>query len=268
MKVLNGQELAGFVKERQAKQVRGLRQAHGIFPTLAIVRTSQTPVIDMYVRLKQRYGEDILIDVQDYVVTNETIGDTILRLNQDAGVHGIIVQLPLLDESQTEHVLGLVAKEKDVDGLAPNTTFDAATPTAINWLLAGYGIDLRTHTIAIVGQGRLVGAPLARMWERSGLQVTRLDEKTGIQSLRDHSLIITATGQSDLIKSDHLRVGAVVVDAGTASEGGKVVGDVSSAVRSRDDLTITPEKGGVGPLTVAALFDNTITAAIQQSKRD
>lgn len=266
MKELNGQELVGFIKERQAKQVRALRQAHGIFPRLAIVRTSESPVIATYVRLKQRYGEDILIEVTDHVVTDDTIRQTIDELNRDETVHGIIVQLPLEPQAMTNEILARVAPEKDVDGLGPNSPFDAATPTAINWLLAGHGVDLREHSAAIVGQGRLVGAPLARMWQQSGIMATCFDETTGLDGLKNHSLIVTATGQPGLITSSMVQIGAVVVDGGTASENGKVVGDVAEDVRERDDVTITPQKGGVGPLTVAALFDNVITAASKSRK--
>lgn len=185
------------------------------------------------------------------------------NLNNDAAVHGIIVQLPLDDPSQTDEILARIAPEKDVDGLGGSAQFDSATAIAINWLLAGYSVDLQGKKIAIVGAGRLVGAPLARMWTRSGFNVTVLDRKTEDISkvLKQSDVVITATGQPHLITSTMLKLGAVVVDAGTASENGAIVGDLDPAVRQRDDLILTPEKGGVGPLTVAALFDNVITAA-------
>ena len=261
MKILNGQELVDFIKERQAKQVRNLRQAHKVVPTLAIVQTSDNPVINMYVRLKKAYGADILIDVEQHIVSDDDVATTIARLNESPHIHGIIVQLPLQNPDTTDEILALVRPEKDVDGLAPNSPFDAATPTAINWLLTGYGIDLHSKSIAIIGQGKLVGAPLARMWRNSGMNVTCYDEETGVANVRVHDLIVTATGHPDVLSTDDIQIGAVVVDAGTASENGKIVGDVSDEIRMRDDLTITPIRGGVGPLTVAALFDNVITAA-------
>ncbi len=110
--------------------------------------------------------------------------------------------------------------------------------------------------------GRLVGAPLAKMWTNSGYIVTTFDEDNGdLSTLVDYDIIVTATGVAGLITPAMVKQGAVVVDAGTASEHGKIVGDVSSDVRERDDISITPVRGGVGPLTVAALFDNVITAA-------
>jgi len=263
MKLLDGSELAAYIKERQAKQVRGLRQQWQVLPKLAIVQTSDSPVIATYVRLKQAYGEDILIDVEFYKSNEDEALTRIAELNSDDNVHGIIVQLPLADESRTDELLQSVAPEKDVDALASSAYFDAATPMAINWLLAGYNVDLQRKKIVLVGEGRLVGAPLADMWRNSGYDIAVVSEpsddlKAIIQAA---DVVVTATGVPGLITTDMLRPETVVVDAGTASEGGKIVGDVAPEVRERHDLVITPEKGGVGPLTICALFDNVIRSA-------
>jgi len=263
MKELNGAELADYIKERQAKQVRALRQAWDVFPKLVIIRTSDSPVIDTYVRLKIAYGEDALIDVEDHRVTESEALTLIDKLNVDETVHGIIVQLPLKNVDRTEELIERVAPEKDVDALGARAILDPATPMAINWLLAGYNVELRAKKIVIVGEGRLVGAPLARIWRHSGHDVTVVSEPTDelASIIKTADIVVTATGTPGLITSDMLRPGTVVVDAGTASEGGKIVGDVAADVRDRHDLTITPPKGGVGPLTICALFDNVIRAA-------
>lgn len=263
MKLLNGRDLADFIKERQAKQVRALRQAHHVFPKLAIVQTIDNPVIDSYVRLKQAYGTDILIDVEVYKIDQAQLPGVVERLNNDSSVHGIIIQLPLADESATQLAVDLVAPQKDVDGLGTNAILDPATPLAIIWLAAGYNVDFVGKRVAIVGNGRLVGAPLARLWKNSGYDVTVFDENShDMQTLLpEFDIIVTATGVPGLIQSDFVKHGAVVIDAGTAAEHGKIVGDITPELRERDDLTITPEKGGVGPLTVSALFDNVIRAA-------
>lgn len=269
MKVLNGLELAGYIQERQAKQVRNLRQSYKVFPKLAIVRTTDNPVILTYVRKKQQYGEDILVAVDDHRPSNEDDALILIQqLNVDESVHGIIVQLPLGDVSRTDELVDAVAPEKDVDALGKNAMLDAATPMAINWLLTGYNVELQNKHILVVGHGRLVGAPLARMWRNSGLDVEIADSsvKDLANVVKNADVIVSATGSPGLITSDMLHPGAVVVDAATASEEGKIVGDVSSEVREREDLTITPEKGGVGPLTVAALFDNVIRAARTTTK--
>lgn len=142
---------------------------------------------------------------------------------------------------------------------------DAATPTAILWLLAGYNIELKNKQVLVLGQGRLVGLPLTKMLKSSGVQVVTADRSTKDipQKILSADIVISATGVAGLIKPDMLKRGAIVVDAGVATDKNGFVGDVDPAVRERQDITITPEKGGVGPLTVSALFDNVIRAARQ-----
>ena len=259
-RMLNGRELVGFIKERQARQVRGLIQHFRSQPKLAIVQLKDDPVIDLYVRLKRSYGDDIKVIVDVHKVDQSAAIELIKQLNHDDSVKGIIVQLPIADPSKTDEIVNTIDPRKDVDGLGQNAKWDPATPTAINWLLAGYNVELKNKKLAIVGQGRLVGSPLARMWANSGLDCTTYDINSGDLKplLADKDVIVTATGVPGLIKSDMLKPKAVVVDAGTASEHGKVAGDLDAAVRDRDDLTLTPEKGGVGPLSIAALIDNVI----------
>ncbi|HEX8182656.1 MAG TPA: bifunctional 5,10-methylenetetrahydrofolate dehydrogenase/5,10-methenyltetrahydrofolate cyclohydrolase [Candidatus Saccharimonadales bacterium] len=263
MKMLNGRELADFIQERQARQVRALRQAHEIFPKLAIVVTIEHPAIDVYMRMKTRYGADILIDVDIHRIQQSEALTTIAALNNDPAVHGIIVQLPLEDPSQTDEIVNAVLPIKDVDGLGQDIIYDPATPMAILWLLAGYNIDLKGKKVVLVGRGKLVGQPLERMLNSSGIDLEVVDRKTpDIQaSCLAADVIITATGRPGLITPDMIKHGAVVVDAGVAGEQGKTVGDLAAEVYERDDLTITPTKGGVGPLTICALFDNVIRAA-------
>lgn len=264
MKILNGSELAGFIKQRQAQQVRALRQAQGVNPKLAIIRTNPDPVVDSYMKLKQSYGEDILIDVDVHTVDQKKAVETIKNLNSDVSVHGIIVQIPLPDPSQTDEILNTVAPEKDVDGLNINTKFDPATPMAISWLLAGYNIDLASgKQLVIVGHGRLVGRPLAKLWQTSGYNVIIADLKTDnlAEVTKRADVIVCATGKPGLITAEMVKPSAVIVDAGVATDSNGLVGDVAPDVRDLPDITITPEKGGVGPLTVCALFENVIRSA-------
>ena len=263
MRELNGSELAGFIKERQAKQVRALRQAWHINPRLAIVTDVENPVIETYMRLKQRYGADILIDVEIHRVPAGGALEMIQELNNRDDVQGIILQLPISNPEQTEELLESIREDKDVDGLRKRAIFQAATPTAISWLLAGYGVDLKGKKVAIVGRGRLVGAPLEKTWLKSDVDVTVFEKSDDLSQLINYDIIVSATGVPGLIKSQMIKTKTVVVDAGTASENGKIVGDVSEEVRQRNDVTITPKKGGVGPLTVSALFDNVITACLK-----
>lgn len=262
MKELNGSEIAGFIKERQAKAVRGLRQAFGVHPKLAIVVTVENPVIEIYMNLKKKYGQDILVDVDIHRVGMSQVVQKLDDLNEDESVHGVIVQLPLADNDKLDETLNKVSPEKDVDALGIDAVFDPATPTAILWLLAGYGVDYLGKKVALVGRGKLVGAPLEKMLLASDVDVTsygRSDDLSKVLSEAD--IIITATGAAGIIKSEMIKNGATVVDAGVAVEEGRSVGDLADDVYLREDLKITPRKGGVGPLTVCALFENVIKAA-------
>lgn len=323
MKVLNGSDLASYIKERQAKTVRNLRQEYGVAPKLAIVQCKDDPVINTYVRLKKQYGADIFVEVDAHFVSQTEIPELLKTLNADKNVHGIITQLPLEDPSQTDEIINLVAPEKDVDALGdpdapwpphsdvmqgvgekqtepytkygegvskPTTPqnaetsgrvpgyggqqargvrgswFDPATPMAILWLLSGYNIELKGKKVLLVGRGKLVGAPLEQIFLKSEIDVTVADRSTtNLKELTlDADVIITATGRPAILYPDMIKVGAVVVDAGVASEDGKTVGDLDPSVYDRTDLTITPQKGGVGPLTVCSLFENVIRAARSQ----
>ncbi|PKL31986.1 hypothetical protein CVV43_00910 [Candidatus Saccharibacteria bacterium HGW-Saccharibacteria-1] len=263
MKLLDGLELSGYIKERQLKQSRALRQSWRVVPRIAIIYTGNDPVINTYMRLKSEYGKDIMVEVDIYNPSVAELLNQIKSLNNDENVHGIIVQLPLADISQTEEAIAAISEEKDVDGLRGGLDFIPATAMAIDWLLAGYNVNLSGKKIAIVGNGRLVGAPLSNLWTKAGLDVSVYDINTNnlADEIKSSEIIVTATGNPNLINSEMISPKSVVVDAGTASEHGKIVGDLAADVRQRQDLTITPEKGGVGPLTVAALFDNVLLAA-------
>lgn len=259
MKSLNGKELAGFVKERQAHQVASMKKK----PKLLIIRDSDNPVITKYVQLKIQYGEDIGVKVEDFRANNALeISEKIKSANNDPSINGIIIQLPLIDKSKTDELCNLITPQKDVDGLGQNASFDSATATAILWLLSGYDIKLTNQKIAIVGRGKLVGEPLFKMFTNSGYDVTLFHRGDDLTKLKQYDIIITATGIPGLIVNSMIKPGAILVDAGTASEDGVLKGDVAEEVRKRTDLSaITPITGGVGPLTVTCLFDHVIQSA-------
>jgi len=261
MKSLNGSELAGFIKERHAKQVRTLI-SQKIHPKLAIVQVKDDPVINTYVRLKQEYGEDIGIEVEVHKPKQPEVSKLLNKLSIDNSVHGIIVQLPLEDPVQTDEIVNIVAPEKDVDALGEKSKFEPATPMAIMWLLAGYNVELNGKKILLVGRGKLVGGPLEKILKASGHSVLVAEKGDDLAAMaKESNVIITATSSPGVLRSAMINEGAVVVDAGVAGEEGKTVGDVAPDVYERDDITITPQKGGVGPLTVCALFENVILAA-------
>lgn len=262
-KNLSGAELASYIKERQAKQVRNLRQTHKIFPKLAVIMTPRADeVVGTYVRGKRAYGDDILIETEVHVCEQTDMVATIERYNADDSVQGIIVQLPLDDAAGTDAVVNTIAPAKDVDGLGANASYPSATADAINWLCGGYSVDLMQSKIAIVGQGRLVGKPLLQVWQTAGYDVTPVDVDTPNREeiIKNSDVVVTAAGVPRLIASSVIKHGATVIDAGTASENGTIVGDVAPDVRERSDVSITPVKGGVGPLTIALLYDHLIQA--------
>lgn len=269
-KLLNGSELASFIKVRQAKQVRRLRQADKIIPKLVIIKSiNADTVIDTYVRMKQRYAKDILIDVEVIACDQSEMISHIEQSNRDESVHGIVVQLPLDDKSETELIVGRIAPEKDVDGLGEKAEYISATAEAVDWLLSGFGVELRDKTITLMGQGKLVGAPLNKLWSARGHDVRTVDLTTENprQMLLASDVIVSATGQAYILKSDDVSPKTVVVDAGTVSEDGKIVGDVDPELYDRSDLTITPQRGGVGPLTIVLMFDHVIQAANAVAER-
>lgn len=271
MRLLNGKELASYIKERQAGQVRSLAQSEGIQPKLAIVVTAkENRVIDTYMRLKSQYGADIGIEVDIHRIDQSKARELLNKLSNDETVSAIIVQLPLENPDETDEIVNLVDPAKDVDGLVPHSEFEPATALAIMWLLSGYNIDLLGKNVVLVGKGKLVGAPLEELMLAAGVTPVVVRSKTPNpeEVIRSGDIVITATGRPGLIRPDMLKEKAVLVDAGTASEGGKTVGDIAPEVyEQRDDLTITPVKGGVGPLTVSALFDNVIRAAERSANK-
>lgn len=252
MKLLDGRTAASFLKQRHINVVAGLAQ----IPKLAIIRTQENEAGAKYLTMKRAYGSDIGVDVDCYVETSNTIEARIHKLNKDGDVTGIVLQLPLGDRMDTDALLKQVSASKDVDGLRPGSDFEAGTPKAMLWLLAAYNVDVQGHMV-VVGQGRVVGSPLADRLEASGHKVVRCDAHTkdlGAETIKA-DMLFTATGVASLIKETMIKKGAVVVDAGAPSN------ELDPAVYDREDLTITPNPGGVGPMTVAALFDNLLIAA-------
>lgn len=257
-KLLAGHDIADFIKQRHVSQVAGLV----VPPRLAIVRSQDNPAGDRYLKMKRTYGQDVGIEVELYVETSDTIIDRIHTLNTNPAITGILIQLPLSDPAITDRALAAVDPIKDIDGLGPKSPYEAATPKAALWLLAAYNIDI-TGRIVVVGQGRLVGKPLADRLEASGCSVVRCDIST--PDLRAETLkadiLFTGTGRAGLITSDMVKPGAVLVDAGAPNN------EFDPALYERDDLIITPNPGGVGPMTVVSLFDNLIIAALNLSSR-
>lgn len=234
--------------------------AAGHQPTLGIVLVGHDPNSLAYIGMKQRRAEQLGIGFAlhrlDEGASEEAILSVIDNLNKETSISGIIVQLPLPDHLNTDKILKAVAQEKDVDGLRPDSTFTPPTAAAILSLLHAYDIDLTGKRIVLVGQGRLVGGPLMTEFKAMKLDVTACDESTGDLGActLQADILISGTGQRHLITPAMVRDGAVVVDVDQEVDYEAVQEKVSY---------ITPQKGGVGPLTVAFLLYNVVTAAEQ-----
>lgn len=272
MKSLNGKELAEFIKERQVHSAWAYT-GHATLPRLAIIRTNPTTTIgrqlyEAKTGLRYRYWR-LTVDVHTIDQADATA--KIAELNRDDTVHGIIVQIPLPDPAQTTEILNTVSVDKDVDGLAVSTKFDPATPMAISWLLAGYNVELRAKNIVVVGHGKACRQALVHMWQQSGLEVTVVDEHTSPEELtaavKEADILVCATGVPSLITASMVKPTAVIVDAGVATDSNGLVGDIAPDVRELPNITITPKQGGVGPLTVCALFENVLRAATKVSQQ-
>lgn len=260
---LDGLEISGFIKDRQSRAVRSLIQSRGVQPKLTIVRSAGNPSVDVYLKVKQRYADEVGVQI-DVIESEASAVESILdKLNSDPLVHGIVLQLPFDGLSDVDSAIKHIDLSKDVDNLSRQTTYDAPTATAILWLLAAYNVQLEGKGIVIVGNGRLVGAPLLGLLKASGLDATVIDENTknSEEIIMEADILISGVGVPGRIKAKSIKTGAIVVDAGVASDNGVLMGDVEDSARERDDISVTPRIGGVGPLTVSALFDNVIRAS-------
>jgi methylenetetrahydrofolate dehydrogenase (NADP+)/methenyltetrahydrofolate cyclohydrolase len=238
-------------------------------PKLLILQDHPNKVSEIYVNKKLQYAADIGATAEYKVVATADLESEIERANEDDAIHGVIVQLPLL-EKDAYAVLDKIAPKKDVDGLNEQARaegraiFASATAEAINHLLVGYNVELLGKKIAVIGYGRLVGKPLSEMWQEMGYDVTVFrsrDSERLPTALLGFDVVVSGTGVAGLVKSDMLKQGAVVVDAGTATDKNGVSGDFAPDVLARQDLTLTKKTGGVGPVTVATLFAHLLQAA-------
>lgn len=262
IKFLNGAELASYISPRQAKQVRSLIQSRNIQPKLAIISSNPDNLaIQTYIKLKIKRGEELGVKTELFQIPQSQVPQKLQELAEDESVHGIILQLPLQDPTQTEQLLSLIPPQKDVDGLNPKSEIIPATPGAILWLLAGYNVDLKNQKILIIGQGRLVGAPLTKLLQEQNLDAQTLDITNSKQELslavQNADIIISAAGSPGLIKLKDLKDGQVIIDAGTSEQNGVILGDLNPEIyESKLNLKLTPQRGGLGPLTISYLFEN------------
>lgn len=276
-KKIDGLEVAKSVKERVKKAVSELK-IQGVEPCLATILVGDNPASATYVKNKHKACSEVGILTKDHkssaTISQEEMNDLIDSLNNDRAVHGILVQLPLpkhLDEFTTT---SRIFPTKDVDGLTPHNigllsmgkaVLKACTPSGIMEMFDYYNIDLTGKNIVMINRSNLVGKPLYHMLLEKNATVITCHSKT--KNLRDicqlGDIIISAVGDRTkfVLTPEMIKNGAIVIDVGTSHHDGKLVGDADFDKIIEKASYATPVPGGVGPMTVAMLLKNTITAA-------
>jgi methylenetetrahydrofolate dehydrogenase (NADP+)/methenyltetrahydrofolate cyclohydrolase len=283
-RIIDGKAIAAEVRAEVAERVRALAE-RGVRPGLAAILVGDHPASKVYVGMKQKACEEAgihseRVDMPADVPEEEVLAE-IERLNKDPRISGIIVQLPVPDHISEFAVQRAISTEKDVDGLNPTNVgfmsrghpvFLPATPYGIVELLVRSRIPIEGQDVCIVGRGDLVGMPLAIMLaqrhDRANATVTLCHTKT--RDIASHTrradILVAAAGRAEMITADMVKPGATVIDVGTnRAPGGGLIGDVHFESVKEVAGAITPVPGGVGPMTVAMLLVNTVTAAERQA---
>ena len=274
--IIDGKELSKKLKEQMKDRVAQMRQ-QGIVPKLVVVLVGNNSASEVYVRNKHKACGEVGIESEVIKMPEETtqqeLLDVVKGLNEDRTVDGILVQLPLPGQINEKVVLRSIPPEKDVDGFHPvnvgllsigDDCYAPATPSGIIAMFKEYGIEIAGKHCVIIGRSNIVGKPMAALLLRHNATVTVCHSKT--QNLgeltRQADIVIVATGHRHTLTADMVKEGAVVIDVGmNRNELGKLCGDVDFDEVKEKASFITPVPGGVGPMTITELLENTILAA-------
>lgn len=271
---INGKLIQEEIKRELKTQVQSLKHK----PTLAVICAGEHPAISQYVKKKQQFGNEIGVDVKVISLPSNVSSDEIVGVvktyGQDEKISAMIVQLPLPSGIKTQEILDLIPAKKDVDILSSTAresfakgSFPILPPTvaAIKEILQRNNVSLEKKSIAVMGQGQLVGAPTITWLKSEGVLpevITKETQNTSeITSRAD--IIITGVGLPGVLTPNLIKGGAVLIDAGTSEDNGKIVGDIDPQCQEKASL-FTPVPGGVGPITVAMLFKNVFALAAEQ----
>jgi methylenetetrahydrofolate dehydrogenase (NADP+)/methenyltetrahydrofolate cyclohydrolase len=286
--LLDGRAIAAQIREEIALDVNEFLENSGTVPTLAAVLMGEDPASEVYVRNKRKACEDAGIESKLHRlaggVSQDELLELVARLNKDDEVHGILVQLPLPRHINQTRILDAVHPLKDVDCFHPENVgrlsqgrprFFPCTPHGVQQLLHRSGIAVAGKEVVVVGRSEIVGKPMAMMlWQRDSnlgasavnATVTLCHSKTADLSeiTRRAEVLIVAIGQPKFVTAEMVKPGAVVIDVGIHRVDGRLCGDVDFDAVKEIAGHITPVPGGVGPLTIAMLLRNTLTAAQEQ----
>ncbi|MBQ7697889.1 MAG: bifunctional methylenetetrahydrofolate dehydrogenase/methenyltetrahydrofolate cyclohydrolase FolD [Paludibacteraceae bacterium] len=279
--ILSGTQIAQSLREEMREQIAVLRDGGRRAPCLAIVLVGENAASEKYVGNKLRAAEKTgmttrLVRLPQSVEQEELIS-RIAALNEDSGVDGIIVQLPLPEHISAEAVIAAIAPHKDADGLHPlnearlwrgQKGIRPCTPQGVVYLLDKAGVAIDGKRAVVVGRGDLAGKPIAKMLLDRHATVTMAHSHTrNLPSLcREADILVSAAGQAGLITADCVKEGAAVIDVGiSVTEEGKMVGDVCFDEVAKKAAWITPVPGGVGPMTIAMLLLNTLQCYLNKN---
>jgi methylenetetrahydrofolate dehydrogenase (NADP+)/methenyltetrahydrofolate cyclohydrolase len=271
--ILDGKKIA----EMRQKILKEEIGSSGLSPRLATVIVGSDPASQMYIRMKHRACEQVGIGSSGIELpkdaTTGQVLEAVTQLNNDDDIHGILVQLPLPKYVDSERVIAAVRPDKDVDGFNPvnlgllfsgRPRFVPCTPKGIMTLLAEYKIELAGTRAVVIGRSIDVGRPMAALLTNADATVTVCHSKTKdlAHEVNRADILVSAVGKAHFITREMVKPGAVVIDVGINQLNGKLVGDVDFAAVQDIASAITPVPGGVGPMTIATLMENTYRATI------
>ena len=287
-RLIDGKAIAAQIHSETQARTLALREKHGITPGITFVRVGEDPASMAYVRMKGAKAQELGIRSDTIVLEEKTTQADLLalihKLNHDKEVHCILVQAPLPKHIKEEEIFSAIDFRKDVDGFHPvnvgklllgqNPLFKPCTPAGIHELLIRTGVPTSGAEVVVLGRGNIVGKPIAAILlqkdKHADATVTLLHSRS--KNIAEHcrraDFLIAAMGQAHFVKADMVKPGAVVIDVGVnriddpqAKNGYRLVGDVDFDAVSQVAGAITPNPGGVGPMTIAMLLSNTARAA-------
>lgn len=276
--VIDGRKIANELKKRMKERVKKLNK-RGVVPKLGMILVGKDPASEIYVKMKQKVGREVGIETELHTFPKnfeeKRLVDFIRRLNKRKDVHAIIVQLPLPPHIDEYLVLNAISPEKDADGMCSTNMGNLllnreflvpCTPKGIIRMLEHGGIDFVGKAVVIIGRSILFGKPLALMLMNRHSTVTVCHSKTkNLKELtKQADILVVGVGKPKFVTKDMVKTGAVVIDVGINHVGDKICGDVDFENMNGVVSSITPVPGGVGPMTVAMVLENTLIAAETQ----
>ncbi|MBO5200350.1 MAG: bifunctional methylenetetrahydrofolate dehydrogenase/methenyltetrahydrofolate cyclohydrolase FolD [Clostridia bacterium] len=279
-KLIDGKVISAAVKAEVAAETEELKK-QGITPGLAVIIVGEDPASKVYVANKEKACQQMGFASFKYALPAETTQEELLelvkKLNEDPAVHGILCQLPLPRHLDEESVINTIVPEKDVDAFHPqnvgkimigNYDFLPCTPAGVMEMLKYENIDVNGKECVVIGRSNIVGKPMAMLLLHKNGTVTICHSRTKdlAEVCRRADILVAAVGRANFVTADMVKEGAVVIDVGiNRLENGKLCGDVNFAEVEPKASYITPVPGGVGPMTIATLMKNTLTAAKKQN---